>query len=181
MPTGRYTSVIERLKPGALKPGDIVHVDGRRLGRHDGIINYTIGQRRGLKVAGPEPLFVVRLDADRNEVVVGPRDCLRTEGLLLRDTNWLGDETLLHRRLARDCPCTSACDPRSRRSRRPFLHKADGTRHCCARGRRGWRRDGAGVRVLRGRGAARPACWVAASSPAPWRRAVARLKNAVAG
>ncbi len=94
VPTGRYTGVIERLKPGALKPGDIVHVDGRRLGRHEGIINYTIGQRRGLKIPGPEPLFVVRLDAERNEVVVGPRDCLRTKGLMLKNTNWLGDEPL---------------------------------------------------------------------------------------
>jgi tRNA-specific 2-thiouridylase len=92
VPTGRYTGVIERLKPGALKPGDIVHVDGRRLGRHDGIINYTIGQRRGLKVPGPEPLYVIRLDASRNEVVVGPRDRLRTTGLVLKKTNWLGDE-----------------------------------------------------------------------------------------
>jgi tRNA-uridine 2-sulfurtransferase len=95
VPTGRYASVIERLKPGALKPGDIVHVDGRHLGRHEGIINYTIGQRRGLRIAGPEPLFVVRLDAERNEVVVGPRDCLRTKGLMLKNTNWLGDEPLL--------------------------------------------------------------------------------------
>jgi tRNA-specific 2-thiouridylase len=94
VPTGRYTGVIERLKPGALKPGSIVHVDGRTLGRHDGIINYTVGQRRGLKIPGPEPLYVVRLDAARNEVVVGPRDCLRTKGLLLKNTNWLGDEPL---------------------------------------------------------------------------------------
>jgi tRNA-specific 2-thiouridylase len=94
VPTGRYTGVIERLKPGALKPGAIVHVDGRTLGRHDGIINYTVGQRRGLKIPGPEPLYVVRLDAARNEVVVGPRDCLRTKGLLLKNTNWLGDEPL---------------------------------------------------------------------------------------
>ncbi len=92
VPTGHYASVIERLKPGALKPGDIVHVDGRLLGRHDGIVNYTIGQRRGLKIAGPEPLFVVRLDPGRNAVIVGPRDCLRTMGLLLKNTNWLGDE-----------------------------------------------------------------------------------------
>lgn len=92
VPTGRYTGVIERLKPGALKPGDIVHVDGRRLGRHEGIINYTIGQRKGLGISGPEPLFVVRLDAEHNEVVVGPRDCLRTQGLILKNTNWLGDE-----------------------------------------------------------------------------------------
>jgi tRNA-specific 2-thiouridylase len=94
VPTGRYTGVIERLKPGAVKPGDIVHVDGRRLGRHDGIINYTIGQRRGLKIAGPHPLYVVRLHSERNEVVVGPRESLRTTGLILNKTNWLGDEPL---------------------------------------------------------------------------------------
>lgn len=94
VPTGRYTGVIERLKPGSLKPGDIVHVDGRHLGRHDGIVNYTIGQRRGLKIASPDPLFVVRLDPERNQVVVGPRDCLRTKGLILKNTNWLGDQPL---------------------------------------------------------------------------------------
>jgi tRNA-specific 2-thiouridylase len=92
VPTGRYAGVIERLKPGALKPGNIVHVDGRHLGRHDGIINFTIGQRKGLRIPGPEPLFVVRLDAERNEVVVGPRHCLRTAELLLKNINWLGDE-----------------------------------------------------------------------------------------
>lgn len=92
VPTGRYTGVIERLKPGALKPGEIVHVDGRRLGRHEGIVGYTIGQRKGLGIASPEPLYVVRLDAERNEVVVGPRDCLRTKSLILKNTNWLGVE-----------------------------------------------------------------------------------------
>lgn len=94
VPTGRYTGVIERLKPGAMKPGNIVHVDGRRLGFHNGIINYTIGQRRGLKIAGPHPLYVVRLDAQHNEVVVGPRESLRTTDLILNKTNWLGDEPL---------------------------------------------------------------------------------------
>jgi tRNA-specific 2-thiouridylase len=94
VPKGRYSDVIERLKPGALAPGDIVHVDGRRLGRHRGIINYTIGQRRGLGIPSSEPLFVVRLSAERNEVVVGPRDCLRTRGLVLKAANWLGDEPL---------------------------------------------------------------------------------------
>lgn len=94
VPTGRYASVIERLKPGALRPGDIVHVDGRRLGRHDGIINFTIGQRRGLRIATGEPLFVVRLDSARNEVVVGPRDFLRTSELMVRNVNWLGDVPL---------------------------------------------------------------------------------------
>ena len=94
VPTGSYASVIERLKPGALRPGDIVHVDGRTLGRHDGIVNFTIGQRRGLRVAVGEPLFVLRLDAERNEVIVGPRDFLRTTSLLVRNVNWLGDVSL---------------------------------------------------------------------------------------
>jgi len=94
VPKGRYTDVIERLKPGALKEGDIVHVDGRRLGRHDGIINYTVGQRRGIRIPSPEPLFVVRLDAAKNEVVVGPRQALETTALILKGVNWLGDEPL---------------------------------------------------------------------------------------
>ena len=92
VPTGRYTQVIERLRPGAAEPGTIVHVDGRVLGRHGGIINYTIGQRKGIGVAAQEPLYVVRLDASRREVVVGPRDALRIRTLKLRDVNWLGDE-----------------------------------------------------------------------------------------
>ncbi|MDX2259158.1 MAG: tRNA 2-thiouridine(34) synthase MnmA [Hyphomicrobiaceae bacterium] len=93
VPTGRYAEVIEKLKPGAVVPGDIVHVDGRVLGTHKGIINYTIGQRRGLGIPGPEPLFVVRLDAERNAVVVGPRSCLETRTIALRQVNWIGDGT----------------------------------------------------------------------------------------
>lgn len=94
VPTGRYTEVIEKLKPGALHAGDIVHIDGRTLGRHEGIINYTVGQRRGLGITGSEPLFVVALDAERHRVVVGPRGALHTEGVSLRNVNWLGDEPL---------------------------------------------------------------------------------------
>ena len=94
VPTGRYTQIIERLRPGAAEPGDIVHVDGQVLGRHGGIINYTIGQRRGIGVAAAEPLYVVKLDAKRREVVVGPRQWLRTRHIRLRDVNWLGDEPL---------------------------------------------------------------------------------------
>lgn len=90
VPSGRYADVIERLRPGAAEPGDIVHVDGRVLGRHEGVIRYTVGQRRGLKLAGEGPLYVVRLDAGRRQVVVGPREALRTEVLELRDVNWLG-------------------------------------------------------------------------------------------
>ena len=93
-PQGRYTNVIERLKPGAAEAGDIVHVDGRVLGRHGGIINYTIGQRRGLGVPGPAPLYVVRLDADAKQVVVGPRESLHAHWITLRNVNWLGDEPI---------------------------------------------------------------------------------------
>jgi tRNA-specific 2-thiouridylase len=94
VPTGRYTQIIERLRPGAAEPGDIVYVDGSVLGRHGGVINYTIGQRRGIGVAAAEPLYVVKLDAKRREVVVGPRERLRTRHIELRDVNWLGDEPL---------------------------------------------------------------------------------------
>lgn len=94
VPAGRYSDVIAKLKPGAAEPGDIVDVDGRVLGRHEGIIHYTVGQRRGLKIPAAEPLYVVHLDANRNEVVAGPRSALETTGLLLRDCNWLGNATL---------------------------------------------------------------------------------------
>jgi tRNA-specific 2-thiouridylase len=92
VPTGRYTQVIERLRPGAAEAGNIVHVDGRVLGRHSGIVNYTIGQRKGIGVAAGEPLYVLKLDAGSREVVVGPREALRTRRLVLREVNWLGDE-----------------------------------------------------------------------------------------
>jgi tRNA-specific 2-thiouridylase len=92
VPTGRYTQVIERLRPGAAEAGNIVHVDGRVLGRHTGIINYTIGQRKGIGIAAQEPLYVLKLDASSREVVVGPREALRMRSIKLRDVNWLGDE-----------------------------------------------------------------------------------------
>src|SRR5262245_46380078 len=76
VPSGRYTEVIERLKPGAAEPGDIVDLDGRVLGRHSGIIHYTVGQRRGIGIATGHPLYVVRLDAPTRRVVVGPREAL---------------------------------------------------------------------------------------------------------
>jgi tRNA-specific 2-thiouridylase len=94
VPAGRYSDVIERLKPGALEAGNIVHIDGRVLGRHEGIINYTVGQRKGLKIPAAEPLFVVRLNAGTNEVIVGPRSALTTAGLVLRGVNWLGEKPL---------------------------------------------------------------------------------------
>ncbi len=94
VPQGRYSEVIERLKPGAAQPGDIVHADGRVLGRHSGIIHYTIGQRRGLGLSIGEPLYVVRLDAERARVVVGPREALATRTIRINDVNWLGDAPL---------------------------------------------------------------------------------------
>ena len=94
VPNGKYGDIIERLRPGKVRPGDIVHMDGRVLGRHEGIIHYTIGQRRGLKVAVGEPLFVIKLDADRNTVLVGPREALLVNLIALRDVNWLGDVPL---------------------------------------------------------------------------------------
>jgi tRNA-uridine 2-sulfurtransferase len=94
VPTGKYTDVIERLKPNALDSGNIVHLDGRILGRHDGIVHYTVGQRRGIKIPAAEPLYVVRLDASKNEVIVGPRAALTTTGLMLRNVNWLGEKPL---------------------------------------------------------------------------------------
>jgi tRNA-specific 2-thiouridylase len=94
VPTGRYTDLIERLKPGASEAGDIVDLDGKVLGRHDGIIHFTVGQRRGLKIAGNMPLYVVRIDAASRRVVVGPRDALTMRRIELRDINWIGEGAL---------------------------------------------------------------------------------------
>jgi tRNA-specific 2-thiouridylase len=94
VPNGRYADVIERLKPGAARPGDIVHLDGRVLGRHDGVLRYTVGQRKGLGLSTPEPLYVLRLDADDARVIVGPREALNVREVRLRDLNWLGEVSL---------------------------------------------------------------------------------------
>jgi tRNA-specific 2-thiouridylase len=91
VPTGRYTDVIERLRPGAAEPGEIVDLDGNVLGRHHGIIHFTVGQRRGIGISAGHPLYVVRLEAQSRRVVVGPREALTTGKILLRDVNWLGD------------------------------------------------------------------------------------------
>ncbi|OOL17278.1 tRNA 2-thiouridine(34) synthase MnmA [Ochrobactrum sp. P6BS-III] len=91
VPQGKYSDIISRLKPEAANPGDIVHIDGRTLGRHDGIVHYTVGQRRGIGVATGEPLYVVHLDAANARVIVGPREALETHKVFLRDINWLGD------------------------------------------------------------------------------------------
>ena len=86
--------MVDRLRPHGAVAGDIVHIDGRVLGRHEGVTRYTVGQRRGLNVAVGEPLFVVRIDAGRREVIVGPREALLSPALTLKETNWLGDASL---------------------------------------------------------------------------------------
>jgi tRNA-specific 2-thiouridylase len=91
VPSGRYTDVIERLKPEAADAGDIVDLSGKVLGRHEGIIHFTVGQRRGLGISTGSPLYVVALDAARRRVIVGPREALRTQRIRLRDVNWIGD------------------------------------------------------------------------------------------
>ncbi|GIT92146.1 tRNA-specific 2-thiouridylase MnmA [Jannaschia pagri] len=95
VPNGDYASVIEKLRPGAGEPGHIVDLDGKPLGTHHGVIHYTIGQRRGLGIGGlSEPLYVVKLDPETRQVVVGPKSALATRLVPLRELNWLGDAPL---------------------------------------------------------------------------------------
>jgi tRNA-specific 2-thiouridylase len=95
VPDGDYARVVEKLRPEAAEPGDIVHADGSVLGRHQGIIHFTVGQRRGLGIGGrredqdSEPLFVLKLDPQRRQVVVGPRALLGQSLVELREINWL--------------------------------------------------------------------------------------------
>ncbi|EKF43659.1 tRNA-specific 2-thiouridylase MnmA [Nitratireductor indicus C115] len=128
VPRGRYSDIIGKLKPEAATPGNIVHLDGRVLGRHDGVLHYTIGQRRGIGVATGEPLYVVHLDAEHARVIVGPREALETHKVFLRQVNWLGDGAL-------DDPSENGLENgmevfakvRSTRPPRPaVLHHADG-------------------------------------------------------
>jgi tRNA-specific 2-thiouridylase len=93
VPDGKYANVVNRLRPDATRPGDIVDDHGRVIGRHDGVIHFTIGQRKGLGLSGNEkPLFVLRIDAADARVVVGPREVLSTREIALRDVNWLGGD-----------------------------------------------------------------------------------------
>lgn len=95
VPEGKYVNLIDRLRPHGALPGEIVHLDGRVLGRHEGVTRYTVGQRRGLNVAVGEPLFVVKVDAEARQVIVGPREALLTGALTLKEANWLGEEPAL--------------------------------------------------------------------------------------
>jgi len=94
VPTGKYTDVIEKIRPHAAKPGKMVHMDGRVLGKHRGVMYYTIGQRRGLGLehgSGLDPLYVVRIDAKKDEVILGPREALLRDTIYLDEINWLGE------------------------------------------------------------------------------------------
>ena len=91
VPQGDYAQVIEKLRPGAAEPGEIVDLSGAVLGAHKGVIHYTIGQRRGLGVGGGDPLYVLKLDPENRRVIVGPRDALATRTIPVAQINWLGD------------------------------------------------------------------------------------------
>ncbi len=91
VPSGRYAAIVEKLRPGAAEPGEVVDEEGRVLGRHEGVIHYTVGQRKGLGVAAAEPLYVLRLEPETRRVVVGPRAALGTRGVELGPINWLAN------------------------------------------------------------------------------------------
>ena len=89
VPSGSYADIVQKLRPGAVEAGDIIHVDGRILGRHEGLIHYTVGQRRGLAVAVGEPLYVVRIEPKTQSLIVGPREASLCAGIEVKDMNWL--------------------------------------------------------------------------------------------
>ena len=91
VPNGSYTGIVEKLHPGAADPGDIVDLDGMVIGSHQGIIHFTVGQRRGLGIAGPEPLYVIRVDPETRRVVAGPKAALMKTRFQVGEINWLGD------------------------------------------------------------------------------------------
>ncbi len=90
---GDYADIVRKMRPGAVRPGEIVHLDGRVLGRHEGVIDYTVGQRRGLNIGGGDALYVVRIEADAARVVVGPKEALAETRVRLSDINWLDTPT----------------------------------------------------------------------------------------
>ena len=91
VPDGNYAEIINKYRPGALDKGDIIHLDGRKMGEHEGIINYTIGQRRGLKIANPDPLYVIKIIPDTKQVIVGPIEALNKVKFIIKEMNWLTD------------------------------------------------------------------------------------------
>lgn len=126
VPSGRYTEMVKRLNPAASTPGEIVHVDGRVLGAHPGVIHFTVGQRRGIGVggdlAGGDPLYVVRIDAAAHRVVVGPKAALGVDTIQLRDVSWLAGEAE-----AVDAPAEIMIRVRSSQPLVPAVLSRDGT------------------------------------------------------
>ena len=93
VPDGDYAGLVKRIRPETEAPGEIVHVDGRVLGQHRGVVHFTVGQRRGIEVGGQsEPLYVVRIDPDQRRLVVGPRQALAVEAIRVADWNWIGED-----------------------------------------------------------------------------------------
>ena len=92
VPNGDYASVIKKFRPESFKPGKILDIKGNQIGEHEGIINYTIGQRKGIKIASNNPFYVVNIDADNNTIIVGSKDCLEVKQIKLRDLNILGSQ-----------------------------------------------------------------------------------------
>ena len=158
VPNGDYAAVIEKLRPGAADPGEIVDMDGTVLGEHRGVIHYTIGQRRGLGIGGlAEPLYVVRLDPDARRVVVGPKEALSTRVVPVREINWLGD-TPLQSRGGMACGGENPLHaPPARRDHPPRLGHRGGGGADRGRGRREPR---TGLRLLRPRRQPRAGRWL---------------------
>ncbi len=90
VPEGKYADVVRKLRPGNIECGNIIDVEGKVLGQHNGIIDYTIGQRKGIKIASNNPLYVINIDADSNTIIVGGKECLEVKEIKLRELNILG-------------------------------------------------------------------------------------------
>ena len=102
VPNGKYSDVLRKLRPGSIEPGEIIHVNGSVVGKHNGIIDYTVGQRRGLGIGGKKELeekrlYVVDIDVQSNKVLVGPRQALEVSEITLKDFNWINKNSLLHK------------------------------------------------------------------------------------
>jgi len=92
VPNGDYASVIKKFRPQSFKPGKILDIHGKQIGEHEGIINYTIGQRKGIKIANINPLYVINIDAEKNTIIVGNKECLEVKKITLRELNILGSK-----------------------------------------------------------------------------------------
>lgn len=111
VPGGDYAKVVQTMRPGSIKPGEIVHINGTVLGTHEGIIHYTVGQRKGLGLAWPEPLYVIRVDATTHRVYVGEKEALSTRSFRIREVNWLAEPALLAQGMEIMVKLRSAMEP----------------------------------------------------------------------